>query len=94
MNELICINYESEKPTVSGRELHVALEIEARYNDRFSRMCEYGFKDGKDFYSILSKSTGGRPSVDHTITIPMAKELSAYCRARAIEIRKCEEVSK
>lgn len=73
---LIKINYESEQPTVSGRELHAALEIETRYNDWFKRMCEYGFSENKDFYSNLSKtSDGGRPSTDHVLTIPMAKEL-------------------
>ncbi len=75
MNELIPINYKSEKPTISGRELHAALEVETRYNDWFPRMCEYGFKDGKDYCSILSKSTGGRPGTDHAVTISMAKEL-------------------
>lgn len=76
MNELIKENYENtDCPTVSGRELHEALEVTTRYNDWFSRMCEYGFTKNKDFYSILSKSTGGRPSTDHAITIPMAKEL-------------------
>jgi anti-repressor protein len=38
-------------------------------------MCEYGFSDGTDFCSILSESTGGRPSTDHALTIEMAKEL-------------------
>lgn len=75
MNDLITINYENERPTVSGRELHEALGIETRYNDWFSRMCEYGFSEKEDFYSILSKSEGGRPSTDHQLTIPMAKEL-------------------
>ena len=62
MNELIPINYEDDAPTVSGRELHAALGVTTRYNDWFSRMCEYGFREGKDFYSFLSKtppSTGG-----------------------------------
>lgn len=75
MNELIKINYESDNPTVSGRELHEKLGIETRYNDWLSRMIEYGFEEGKDFYSFLSKSTGGRPSADHALTIDMAKEL-------------------
>lgn len=57
MNELIKINYDSDNPTVSGRELHEKLEIETRYNDWFARMSEYGFEEGKDFYSFLSKST-------------------------------------
>ena len=75
MNELIPIQYENENPTVSGRELHATLEIETRYNDWFLRMCEYGFQEGKDFCSILSKSSGGRPGTDHAVTIPMAKEI-------------------
>lgn len=76
MNELISINYENERPTVSGRELHEALEVGTRYNDWFARMCEYGFTENEDFYSNLSKtSDGGRPSTDHALTIPMAKEL-------------------
>ena len=66
MDELIQINYENvEKPTVSGRELHQALEINT----------EYGFYENKDFSTILTKSTGGRPATDHALTIQMAKEL-------------------
>ena len=56
MNELIKVNYDNpEKPVVSGRELHKALDITTRYNDWFARMCEYGFTEDKDFYSFLSK---------------------------------------
>lgn len=76
MNELITVNYETERPTVSGRELHEALEVETRYNDWFRRMVWYGFTEGEDFYSNLSKTSGGgRPSTDHQLTIPMAKEI-------------------
>jgi phage anti-repressor protein len=89
MNELIPIQYESEKPTVSGRELHALLEIETRYNDWFLRMCEYGFQEGKDFCSILSKSSGGRPGADHAITIPMAKELCML--QRTVKGKECRE---
>lgn len=76
MDELIRINFDSDIPTVRGRELHAALGIETRYNDWFKRMCEYGFNEGKDFYSFLSKtSEGGRPAGDHQLTIDMAKQL-------------------
>lgn len=78
MNELITINYEAERPTVSGRELHEALGIGAKYADWFPRMCEYGFTEGEDYCSILrNRSDGlpGKPMTDHNITIPMAKEL-------------------
>ena len=75
MNELLKVNYDSEQPTVSGRELHEFLEIKTAYKDWFPRMVEYGFEEGKDFCSFLSESTGGRPATDHELTIPMAKEL-------------------
>lgn len=75
MENLIAVNYEGEQPTVSGRELHEALEIKTAYKDWFPRMCEYGFTEGEDFCSKLSESTGGRPATDHALTIPMAKEL-------------------
>lgn len=76
MNALIPVNYDNpERPTVSGRELHEFLGVKTAYKDWFPRMVEYGFEEGKDFCSFLSESTGGRPSTDHQLTIPMAKEL-------------------
>ena len=76
MNELVKINYEnSDRPTVSGRELHAALQIRTQYDKWFPRMCEYGFTEGEDFSTFLSESSGGRPATDHQLTINMAKEL-------------------
>lgn len=76
MNELIKVNYDNaDRPTVSGRELHEALEVETPYKKWFDRMTEYGFSEKSDFWTILSESTGGRPATDHQLTIPMAKEL-------------------
>mgnify|MGYP002516902296 FL=1 len=43
MNKIININYDNaDCPTVSGRELHEALEVKTAYKDWFPRMCEYG----------------------------------------------------
>ena len=82
-NELIKIDYtNSDRPTVLGRDLHAMLEIETRYNDWFPRMCEYGFEEGKDFHSFLSKNPeGGRPKQEHQLTIAMAKELCMLQRS-------------
>lgn len=81
MNEMIRINYDHENPTVSGRELHAKLKVATQYKDWFPRMCEYGFKEGRDFSSFLSESTGGRPSTDHALSVPMAKELCMLQRS-------------
>lgn len=75
MTELIKIDYQSDRPTVSARELHKFLEVGTAYKDWFPRMCEYGFSEGVDFCSFLSESTGGRPAQDAQLTIDMAKEL-------------------
>lgn len=90
MNELIRVTYDREqRPTVMGRELHEALGIRTAYKDWFPRMCEYGFVEGTDFCSILSESTGGRPGMDHQLTIEMAKEI---CMIQRTEIgKRCRE---
>ena len=75
MNELIKVNYDNDRPTISGRELHEFLEVESNYTTWFKRMCEYGFTEEIDFIPFLEESTGGRPSQDHQMTIDMAKEI-------------------
>ena len=74
MNELIKINSENK---VDGRELHEFLQIGTAYKDWFPRMVEYGFVEGVDFCSKMSKTSpnGGRPSINHDLTIGMAKEI-------------------
>ena len=89
MNELIKVNYtESEQPTVSGRELHEALEVKTAYKDWFPRMCEYGFTEGEDFNPLIFEQvrTEGsrqvtREVTDHQLTIPMAKEICMIQRS-------------
>lgn len=81
-NELIPIDYNADRPTVSAQELHKFLEVGTRFNDWFPRMAEYGFTEGIDFYSFLSKTSeqGGRPAKDYQLTVPMAKEISMIQR--------------
>lgn len=83
MDALIRITYSGNKPTVSGRALHKALQVATRYNDWFARIRPLGFVEGKDFYSNSRNNTGGRPSIDHEMTIAMAKELCMLQRSAA-----------
>ena len=73
---------ENGEVKISGRQLHMFLEVQTRYNDWFTRMKEYGFTEGVDFYSNLSKTNEamGRPSIDHLMTLSMAKELAMLQR--------------
>ena len=74
MNEILTVNNDTQ--TVSARELHEKLKINTRFNDWFPRMVEYGFSEGMDFYSKMSKTeNGGRPSKDFDISIDMAKQI-------------------
>ena len=81
MNELISVNYDSERPTVLGRELHDMREVKTPYAKWFSRMCEYGFTDGTDYVTVDKKvlrADGAempQTQSDHQLTIPMAKEI-------------------
>lgn len=81
MNEIIKISYDSEQPTVLGRDLHEALEVNTKYADWFSRMCEYGFSENLDYFPILRNRSDGKPLTDHQLTIPMAKEICMLQRS-------------
>lgn len=84
MNDLITVNYDSEQPTVLGRDLHKALEVQTPYDKWFPRMCEYGFEINKDYSTFLSDridGKAGKPRTDHQLTIPMAKEICMLQRS-------------
>lgn len=78
MNELIKVNVEGERLTVSARELHELLEVGTPYDKWFPRMCEYGFMENTDYSTFLSDRIDGlpgKPRKDAQLTIDMAKEL-------------------
>lgn len=85
MNEIIKVNYENERPTVSGRELHEFLEIETPYKQWFDRMKEYGFDENIDFVLFTQKcassnASGVQTKTDHQLTIEMSKEIAMIQR--------------
>lgn len=60
-----------------AQDLHTFLNVQTRFNDWVARRIEqYGFIEGEDFYSFLSKSEGGRPSTQYHLTLDTAKELA------------------
>lgn len=92
MNEIIQVNYDNDKPTIVGRELHEKLQVKTKYIDWFNRMCEYGFTEGLDYFPILrnrSDGLSGKPLTDHQLSVGMAKELCMLQRSDiASDIRK------
>ena len=96
MGMRIPISHQQPVPTVSARALHHALQVATRYHDWFSRMRGHGFVEGKDFYTTSRNTSSGRPSIDHAITITMAKELCMLqCSPAGREFRRyflaCEQ---
>ena len=82
MRELIAINYDSDRPTVLGRDLHELLEVKTAYKDWFPRMVKYGFTEGVDFNPLKIERVqleGARNVTrevqDHQLTLDMAKEI-------------------
>lgn len=76
LKTLIPVSYDNpERPTVSGRELHEFLEVKSKYADWFKNMSAYGFTENIDYVSLSKNLENGGRSIDHQLTIPMAKEL-------------------
>lgn len=82
MNALIKINSENaDRPTVLGRELHKALEVKSKYADWFKNMCAYGFAENQDFYPFSKNLENGGRTIDHQLTLDMAKEICMLQRS-------------
>lgn len=80
MNELIKINYESDRPTVLARDLHEFLEVGTPYDKWFPRMCEYGFADGEDYSTFCRIGlTAYRVSRDRTRSSPSTWRKRSVC---------------
>lgn len=86
MNDLITVTYNNDRPTVLGRDLYEKLEIKTPYTQWFERMTEYGFTENVDYIGLSQKSekpTGGRPTIDHQLTLDMAKQICMLQRSDA-----------
>ena len=101
MNELK-INYETEQPMVSAREIHQYLGIAKRFSAWFE-INSKGFTENEDFVGVLSgtevQNNGGvqlRELQDYNLTIDTAKhfcimsrtEKGKECRQRLIDLEK------
>lgn len=100
MNEIIKVNYGSEQPTVSARELHKALEV--KYD--FTRWVNSNFKEfteNEDFFAghidVMGNQYGGTQTLsDYNLSVDMAKHLclmsktekGKMCRQYLIDLEK------
>jgi len=103
MNDLIRINYDTEQPTVSARELHEGLGIEKRFSAWFDTNSA-GFVEDEDYskpYLKVRVQKEGNREVsreveDYDLSVEMAKhiclmsrtEKGKQCRQYLIELEK------
>lgn len=84
MNELLKINYEAERITLSARDLHEFLEVKSHYKDWIKRMVEYSFEENVDYRAIAQKRATAQGNettyVEHEISLDMAKEIAMIQR--------------
>ena len=84
MNELLKVNYNNDRITVSARDLYAFLEITERFSFWFERMLKYGFVEGTDFTGVKKLTpvnNGAKIEIqDYQLTIDMAKELAMIQR--------------
>lgn len=82
MNKLMNINYESDRMTLSARELHRGLEISERFSAWFERMNQYGFTEDVDYVGCKTFNTLAHQELqDYQITIEMAKHIAMVQRS-------------
>lgn len=87
MENLIPVNYDSEQPTVSARELHAGLEIGTRFTDWFTRIMRYGFEPNRDYKLVTQKRETNNPKnplteyTDYQISVDMAKQICMIQRS-------------
>lgn len=85
-NEIIKVNYDSDMPTVSARDLHEALSVSKRFSAWFETNSQ-GFVENVDYTSVLVgtevQNNGGvqvRELQDYNMTVDMAKHLCLMSR--------------
>ena len=85
MNELLKINTtDSERITISARDLYEFLEATERFSSWFDRMKQYGLTEGEDFTSVKSftvVNNGAHKEIDdYQLTIDTAKQIAMLQR--------------
>lgn len=81
MENLIPVNYDSEQPTVSARDLHEGLGIKSKYADWFKNMSAYGFTENIDYTTFSKNLENGGRIIEHIISVEMAKQICMIQRS-------------
>lgn len=76
-NGIIKIEERNGQRLVNARELHEFLEVNSKYADWIkNRIKKYGFIEDQDYITLSKNLENGGRTLEHGLTIDMAKELS------------------
>ena len=84
MEELIKVDFTKDKPLVSARDLHEALEIGTAFRQWMPRVIDLGFTEHVDYERVYQKcdTLGGPQSfLDFALSIDMAKHICMIQRS-------------
>ncbi len=82
MKELIRVVVSNNVSIVSSRDLYEFLEIKERFSRWFSRMLDFGYKNGKDYTPYLIVHPQNNQKIkDYWLTLDMGKELCMLARS-------------
>ena len=92
MEELLKVNYDTEKPTVSARDLHEALGVASRFSRWFDSNKEL-FTEGEDYNKCTSSTVvnngAKRELEDYSLSVLMAKHICLMSRTE--KGKKCRD---
>lgn len=104
MNELIKLTDNDvggeQIRTVNARDLHDFLGVKSKYQDWFkNRVKDFGFVENQDFITVSKNLESGGRTIEHHVSLSMAKELSMVERnEKGKEARQyfiqCEKIAK
>lgn len=80
----------NEQNQVNAKDIYSFAEVKTRFDMWLKRCIEYAdLENGKDFCTVLTKSTGGRPATEYLFTIDAAKEVCIVSETKkAKELRR------
>lgn len=80
----------NDKKQVNAKDIYAFVEVKTPFHKWVKRCIDYSdAKENKDFWTVLSESTGGRPEKEYLFTVDAAKEMCIVSHtSKAKELRR------
>lgn len=90
MKDLLKVNYETEEPTISARDLHKTVGSTERFSSWFERQLRFGFTENEDYRGCKKFNTLANQELqDYDLSVDMAKHICMVQRTeKAKEVRQ------